>query len=96
MNANPFRRPPLLASSRLEILRAALVAFTLGAGLVYLAGFAYPNVVHNAAHDSRHSLSFPCHCRDARDPAPPRGRPYRRPCSRGSPSRPCSMSPQRR
>jgi cobalt transporter subunit CbtB len=51
----------IVAPSRAEILRAALLAFTLGGGLVYLAGFAYPSVVHNAAHDTRHSLAFPCH-----------------------------------
>jgi len=51
----------VLVSSRLEVLRAALVVFTLGAGLVYLAGFSYPSVAHNAAHDTRHSLGFPCH-----------------------------------
>lgn len=51
----------ILAPSRAEVLRAALVTFSLGAGLVFLAGFAYPNAVHNAAHDTRHSLSFPCH-----------------------------------
>lgn len=51
----------ILAPSRAEILRAALVTFTIGAGLVYLAGFAYPSAVHNAAHDTRHSLAFPCH-----------------------------------
>jgi cobalt transporter subunit CbtB len=49
------------AASRLEILRAALVVFTLGAGLVYLAGFSFPSAAHNAAHDTRHSLGFPCH-----------------------------------
>jgi cobalt transporter subunit CbtB len=24
-------------------------------------GFAHPNLLHNAAHDWRHSMSFPCH-----------------------------------
>ena len=32
-----------------------------GWGLIFLTGFAYPEVIHNAAHDTRHSLSFPCH-----------------------------------
>ncbi len=51
----------VIAPNRIEILRAALVTFTLGAGLVFLAGFAYPSAAHNAAHDTRHALSFPCH-----------------------------------
>jgi cobalt transporter subunit CbtB len=56
-----FSADAVLVSSRLDVLRAALVVFTLGAGLVYLAGFSYASVAHNAAHDSRHSLGFPCH-----------------------------------
>ena len=39
----------------------AAVMFLLGAGLVFLTGFAPSTTLHNAAHDSRHSLSFPCH-----------------------------------
>ncbi|MGB5086295.1 MAG: CbtB domain-containing protein [Methylocystis silviterrae] len=50
-----------LAASRLDALKAAVVALTLGFGLVWLAGFAYPESVHDAAHDTRHALSFPCH-----------------------------------
>ena len=48
-------------SSRTDALKAAFVALFLGVGLVYLAGFAYPQSVHDAAHDTRHALSFPCH-----------------------------------
>jgi cobalt transporter subunit CbtB len=50
-----------LDSTRAEILGAAAIAFSLGLALVYLAGFAYPETAHNAAHDTRHALSFPCH-----------------------------------
>ncbi|MFC4271698.1 CbtB-domain containing protein [Sneathiella chungangensis] len=39
----------------------ALTMFILGAGLVFLTGFAPSTTLHNAAHDSRHTLSFPCH-----------------------------------
>ena len=39
----------------------AVTIFLLGAGLVYVAGFAHPMILHNVAHDSRHALSFPCH-----------------------------------
>jgi len=48
-------------TGRSEALRAATVALFLGLGLIFLTGFAYPEVLHNAAHDTRHSLSFPCH-----------------------------------
>lgn len=48
-------------TERSEARRAAGIALILGLGLVFLTGFAYPEVIHNAAHDTRHSLSFPCH-----------------------------------
>ncbi len=49
------------APSKVETLKAAFVALALGLGLVYAAGFANSEGVHDAAHDSRHALSFPCH-----------------------------------
>lgn len=39
----------------------ALMAALLGLSLVFVAGFADVNVLHNAAHDARHSATFPCH-----------------------------------
>ncbi|HEX2841042.1 MAG TPA: CbtB domain-containing protein [Hyphomicrobium sp.] len=50
-----------LEQDRTQVLRAALVAMTFGAVLVFTVGFAHPSTIHNAAHDTRHSLSFPCH-----------------------------------
>ena len=42
--------------------RAAIgLAFALGAFLLYGVGFAQPHLLHEAAHDSRHSFAFPCH-----------------------------------
>lgn len=46
---------------RSEALRVAGLALILGVMLIFLTGFAYPAFLHNAAHDTRHSLSFPCH-----------------------------------
>ena len=51
----------LKTTERSDTLRAAGLALILGLGLIFLTGFAYPEVIHNAAHDTRHSLSFPCH-----------------------------------
>jgi cobalt transporter subunit CbtB len=48
-------------TERSDARRAAGIALILGLGLIFLTGFAYPEVIHNAAHDTRHSLSFPCH-----------------------------------
>ena len=39
----------------------AAVAAALGAVLVYAAGFAQFEQVHEAAHDVRHSAALPCH-----------------------------------
>lgn len=61
MNARTSTASSTLKASRIEALKAAIVALTLGFCLVYLSGFAYPESVHDAAHDSRHALSFPCH-----------------------------------
>ena len=36
-------------------------AFLLGMVMLYGAGFVQTSVAHNAAHDARHSLAFPCH-----------------------------------
>ncbi len=49
------------ARARAEALKAAAVAFVLGSSLVWLTGFAAPAQIHDAAHDTRHALSFPCH-----------------------------------
>lgn len=33
----------------------------LGLFVICFVGFSHMEVVHNAAHDYRHSLAFPCH-----------------------------------
>ena len=37
-----------------------LAAF-LGMALIFTAGFVHSAVMHDAAHDTRHSVGFPCH-----------------------------------
>lgn len=39
----------------------AAFVFLMGAVLVFGTGFANPQMLHDAAHDARHSMSFPCH-----------------------------------
>ncbi len=51
----------LTSANRLEALKAALAAFVVGGTLVYAMGFSHPTFLHNAAHDWRHSMNFPCH-----------------------------------
>jgi cobalt transporter subunit CbtB len=50
-----------VSAKRIEAIKAAFVALFVGVGLVYFAGFSGAEAAHNAAHDTRHSLSFPCH-----------------------------------
>ena len=39
----------------------ALLALLFGAFLIFGTGFAQSSTLHNAAHDGRHALAFPCH-----------------------------------
>ncbi|WP_207458905.1 CbtB domain-containing protein [Azospirillum sp. SYSU D00513] len=47
--------------STTETVLAALGAMLLGTFLLFGVGFAQPQVLHDAAHDGRHSFAFPCH-----------------------------------
>ena len=49
------------ASSLSERLAAAAVAALLGLGVIWGVGFSHVPAWHNAAHDTRHSMAFPCH-----------------------------------
>jgi cobalt transporter subunit CbtB len=49
------------ATARSREIRAALAAGLLGLSLIFVAGFVGIPAVHDAAHDGRHSLAFPCH-----------------------------------
>ena len=42
-------------------MAAGLMAILLGSALLYTVGLAPMAVAHNAAHDTRHGLGFPCH-----------------------------------
>lgn len=53
-----IRRPVALPSSK---TMAPLGAALLGLVLVYGAGLAQTEEIHNGAHDARHSAGFPCH-----------------------------------
>lgn len=38
-----------------------VVALLLGSFMLFGIGFAHSETIHNAAHDTRHALTFPCH-----------------------------------
>lgn len=45
------------ASRVVQLLSAAL----LGVFVIGFVGFSHIDAVHNAGHDNRHSMAFPCH-----------------------------------
>jgi len=47
-------------SAKSRVLPLLMTGF-LGLFIVGFAGFAQMDVVHNAGHDYRHSMAFPCH-----------------------------------
>ncbi len=54
------RTSTFAASLNDRILSGALL-LAFGLALLAGAGFAGSEVLHNAAHDTRHALGFPCH-----------------------------------
>ena len=52
---------PHAAEARRQAVGAATVAFLVGLVLLFGAGFAQISAVHDAAHDTRHAVAFPCH-----------------------------------
>jgi cobalt transporter subunit CbtB len=59
-NAIPFSSATA-SGSTVGTKTACAVVFAIGAALTFLVGFSEASVVHDAAHDTRHGLAFPCH-----------------------------------
>ena len=57
LNAHLEEQGTSLTTKMATVVTTALI----GVFLIYGVGFAQPNMLHNAAHDTRHSLVFPCH-----------------------------------
>jgi len=51
----------LFARKISERFAAALVSALLGLVFIAGVGFASPQLIHDAAHDTRHAFTFPCH-----------------------------------
>ena len=47
----------LTLSATLQIIATSLIALVV----LYGVGFSEMDIAHNSAHDSRHSVAFPCH-----------------------------------
>ncbi len=51
----------IISLSFSQRLTAGAVCLFVGASLVFLVGLSQISAAHNAAHDTRHSIGFPCH-----------------------------------
>jgi cobalt transporter subunit CbtB len=64
MQTHIIGTPPATGSqapARPDTVVAALFAALLGMFVIWMVGFSHIDVAHNAAHDTRHSIGFPCH-----------------------------------
>jgi cobalt transporter subunit CbtB len=63
MSVHPYTSPLTgsFAATRNTALLQAAMAILLGFFVIGVVGFSHIDVVHNAAHDTRHSNAFPCH-----------------------------------
>jgi cobalt transporter subunit CbtB len=54
-------RSVALPDVRREVLRYGIAAILLGTLFIGVTGFAPLQALHDAAHNTRHAISFPCH-----------------------------------
>ena len=47
--------------SQQKVHRVTASLATQISSCVFGTGFAHPETIHNAAHDTRHAFAFPCH-----------------------------------
>lgn len=50
-----------VSDSRQARMAAGVAALLFGSFMLFGVGFANSETVHNAAHDTRHAFTFPCH-----------------------------------
>jgi cobalt transporter subunit CbtB len=50
-----------VAGGRAAVVVPAALAAAIGLFVITMVGFAGSDVLHNAAHDTRHGAAFPCH-----------------------------------
>jgi cobalt transporter subunit CbtB len=50
-----------LARPRVSLIVQTAAALAFGIVILFAVGFAPLEAAHNAAHDVRHTLAFPCH-----------------------------------
>jgi cobalt transporter subunit CbtB len=52
---------PAVAAATASLALPRLIAAAVGVFIVGMVGFSQMSVAHNAGHDYRHSMAFPCH-----------------------------------
>jgi cobalt transporter subunit CbtB len=56
------RTPSATATaSTASLTTQRLIAAAIGAFIIGMVGFSHMSAAHNAGHDFRHSMAFPCH-----------------------------------
>ncbi len=61
MTTNNYFFKDWIAVDATQRVAPAVLALLFGAFLFLGTGFAHSTTIHNAAHDGRHALAFPCH-----------------------------------
>jgi cobalt transporter subunit CbtB len=51
----------ILSTAKSSALLSTLFVAMLGGSMIFLAGLAHSQTLHDAAHDVRHASGFPCH-----------------------------------
>jgi len=51
----------LTSKSGISSVSQTMSALVFGVIMIFAVGFVPVDAAHNAAHDTRHSLAFPCH-----------------------------------
>ncbi|MHA1164013.1 MAG: CbtB domain-containing protein [Alphaproteobacteria bacterium] len=57
-NESSFSIASLSAQERMA---TGVVTLLLGVFMLYGVAFAHSDILHNAAHDTRHAITVPCH-----------------------------------
>lgn len=60
-NIRPTSAATPASVTRSQAVAAGAIALLFGSFMLFGVGFAQPETIHNAAHDTRHSFTFPCH-----------------------------------
>ncbi len=61
MSSNTISNQAISSKATLSPLVQTVGALVFGAVILFAVGFMPVDAAHNAAHDTRHSLAFPCH-----------------------------------